>query len=135
MQRVAPLAVLAALLAVACSTTGLRPDDVERTRWDLSRLYGAPPLALAPITLVFEEGQVLGHAGVNQYFAGFSLDGSAFAVDSIGTTRRSGPPDISAQENAFLKALQTASELSLDGDELVLRGPDGFELARFRRGT
>ena len=95
MQRVAPLAVLAALLAVACSTTGLRPDDVERTRWDLSRLYGAPPLALAPITLVFEEGQVLGHAGVNQYFAGFSLD----------------------------------------GDELVLRGPDGFELARFRRGT
>jgi heat shock protein HslJ len=133
MQRVT--AMLAALLVAACSMTGLGPADVERSRWDLVRLYGAPPLALAPITLVFEEGQVLGHAGVNQYFAGFTLKGSSFDVDSIGTTRRSGPPDITAQENAFLKALQSATSLVLDGEELALLGPDGFELARFRPGV
>lgn len=132
MQRVAPLA---AFLTVACSATGLSPADVERTRWDLVRLYGATPLALAPITLVFEEGQVLGHAGVNQYFAGFTLDGTAFAVDAVGTTRRTGPPDITAQENAFLRALQNAATLALEGDDLALLGPDGFELARFRRGV
>ncbi len=133
MQRVT--AMLAALLVAACSMTGLGPAHVERSRWDLVRLYGAPPLALAPITLVFEEGQVLGHAGVNQYFAGFTLEGSSFDVDSIGTTRRSGPPDITAQENAFLKALQSATSLVLDGEELALLGPDGFELARFRPGV
>jgi heat shock protein HslJ len=93
------------------------------------------------ITALFDaDGNVSGSAGCNNYSAGYEVDGPASAASgtiSIGpaaTTRMmcAEPEGIMEQENAYLAALQSATNYQIEGDQLLLTDADGTKLAQYK---
>ncbi|MDT0275004.1 META domain-containing protein [Blastococcus goldschmidtiae] len=81
----------------------------------------------ARATLDLDDGEAGGTAFCNRWFAGYELDGSAFALSGIGRTEIGCAPEVMAAERAYLDALGAVDSLATDGEELVLTG-DGVEL-------
>lgn len=79
------------------------------------------PLADEPITLTVADGQVSGTAACNGYSAPLS-DG--FTVGTVTSTRMMCAEDLMAAEDAYLRGLGAVQSATVDGDRLVLSGPD-----------
>ncbi len=75
------------------------------------------------ITLNFEEIDLNGNAGCNNYFAGYTVAGNTITVEAPGSTRMfcEEPAGVMEQEAAYLAALQSAATFSIEGDQLWLR--------------
>lgn len=78
------------------------------------------------VTAVFAEGQVAGNASCNSYFGGFTTDGNALTVDTLGSTMMACFPDeVMIQEATFLANLQAAATYTIEGDRLMIANADG----------
>ena len=75
------------------------------------------------ISLNFDQADLNGNAGCNNYFAGYKVDGSNITVEAVGSTFRfcEAPEGVMEQEAAYLAALQSAATFRIEGDELWLR--------------
>ena len=71
------------------------------------------------------DGKVTGKASVNQYSADYTVTGDAIKFGPATLTRMAGPPELMAQEDAYLKALEKASTWKVSGGALELRSSDG----------
>ncbi len=69
------------------------------------------------------DGQVSGHAGCNQYSAGYSVEGNTVAIGPAATTFMfcEEPPGVMDQESAYLAALQSAATYRIEGELLEMR--------------
>lgn len=88
--------------------------DLDGTSWTLLAI-GAdqPALADAAATLSFQDSQVLGSGGCNDYTASFSLDDVNpfnMAVGPLAATRRACPDPAGAQEATYFAALDSVSQ-------------------------
>jgi heat shock protein HslJ len=101
-------------------------DDLDGTQWRLVAL-GADQQAALPengITLQFDDGQISGFAGCNDYTGAVSSGDygrNSIKVDSIITTTQkscSGP--VASQEKSFLEALANASAWVYEYGDLAL---------------
>ncbi len=84
-------------------------------------------LAGTEITALFgEDGSLSGTGGCNQYNTTYKIDGANIAIDpAIATTRMACPPEVMAQESAYLEALKSAATYKTAGNSLELRTADG----------
>jgi PKD repeat protein len=112
--------------ALAVITINARLDAQA---WTLSTINGQPLLPGTAITLQFQNGQLVGFAGCNDYRGRYTAadngDGTfAVTVDRLATGRRACPPDIMTQENSFENAMQTITTAVIQENMLTLSGPD-----------
>jgi len=79
------------------------------------------------VTLQFGlDGRVSGSAGCNNYTATYEADGSRIRISGAATTRKMcAGESVMEQEQAFLKALEAATTLRIDGNRLELRDDKG----------
>ncbi len=93
---------------------------LDGTSWKLEAIDGKAVLADSRITAQFQEGQLAGSAGVNNYFAGYEMAGGSLSIGLAGATMMMGPEELMDQEMAFLSALQSVKSFRVDGDTLTL---------------
>jgi heat shock protein HslJ len=84
----------------------------------------AHPILGAEIDAVFgTDGRVAGSAGCNNYSAPYRLEESGIAIGPVAATRRfcAEPPGVMEQEARYLEALQSATILRRDAENMQLR--------------
>jgi heat shock protein HslJ len=81
------------------------------------------------VTVLFgPNNEISGSGGCNSYGGTYTYDGQSFSTSNIASTEMAcmgGANDIMAQETAFYNALNTATTLVIEGDELRITYPDG----------
>jgi heat shock protein HslJ len=142
-QRVAAATALTLALA-GCAMTPSSPEvsapALPGTTWSataLARDSGALT-ALVPgskITLAFgADGRASGSAGCNRYFASYQAEGSKLSLKGGGSTRMMcGGDSVMAQEQAYLRALDTVATMRIEANRLELRTAAGGPVATFTR--
>lgn len=134
------LLAVGALLPGACTMTDsgnpLRPTDENAMEADNEWQFLQGALeektfhdAGNEITLVFHDGRLSGHGGVNQYSAPVKVAGQEITLTGpIVTTRMLGPRAAMRLENDYLSALREVSHYRRSGAKLRLFGGQGMVL-------
>lgn len=133
-----------AALVTGCGGASKEGDDGESVvddapSWTLVEMHVSgepvPIVPGSPPTLALgEDGRVFGHAGVNRYGGRLTTraDGRVSWAGGIDSTKMAGPPELMAQEEVFLAALERTDEMILEKDRLVLQSGDGAVRLVFR---
>jgi|GEM_PF-2897993 len=100
------------------------------TTWELTSLAGSDVVEDTTVTLTLgEENAVTGDTGCNVYRGSYMLDGQAISFGPLLTTRRACLSDeAAAQEQAFLAAMENASDYVQQGDQLTINTTEGEQL-------
>ena len=103
-------------------------ETLEGTSWDVVNYNNGREAVVGllegtEITLNFDETDLNGNAGCNNYFAGYAVKGKHIIVDPPGATMMvcEAPEGAMAQEAAYLAALESAATFRIEGDQLWLR--------------
>jgi heat shock protein HslJ len=90
-------------------------------------------LAGTQITAVFaDDGQVSGSSGCNRYFGPYQSSGQTLQIGPLASSRMlCDPPAVMDQEQAYLAALQRATQYQLENGRLLLRDAGGATQAIF----
>lgn len=134
---------LAAADGTVLATFAARPRTLAGTAWRVTNFNNGRQavvsvLAGTRLTLAFAtDGRVSGSAGCNNYTGGYKADGPKLTIGPVAATRRmcAAPEGIMAQEQQFLKALETVATARFEGDRLELRTADGALAAILLRDT
>jgi lactoylglutathione lyase len=99
----------------------------DGTEWKLEGSEGQ--------TLVFENGRIAGHAGVNRYAGEYTLRGGELTLGPLAVTRMAGPPAAMESERRYLDALGRAARAAVQEGTLVLADGEGNEVLRFAQSA
>jgi heat shock protein HslJ len=69
--------------------------------------------------------RLTGSSGVNKYAGDYQVNGDRVTVGALASTRKTGPPELTVQEAAYLKALQSVATWEIAGDQLTMRDASG----------
>ena len=116
-------------------------QGLQGTSWLVTEYdSGARLTSIIPgsdVTATFgTNGQVIGSAGCNSYFAGYTTSASDMSIKiaQVGMTRRlCQPADAMIQEGNFITALKSASTYQIKGRFLTLRKADGSKVMHLKR--
>ena len=127
-------ALVLAVLVVG-SAAALAGSSWQATAINNGRQAVASVVADSSVTLEFgDDGKASGSAGCNRYTTAYRHDGAALRFETPAATKRECKrPDLMAQEDSFLKALQTVATARFDDDRLELRTSDGALAVQLRR--
>jgi heat shock protein HslJ len=79
-----------------------------------------------PMTATFRtDGSVVGSGGCNSYSAAYQQSGNLITISPISVGQKACTPELMAQEQAFLSALQSAATFQVSGDQLTIRDGAG----------
>lgn len=111
---------------------------LEETSWNLSSyLYREGVLVEilenTEITTYFQDGQLTGNAGCNNYFASYQVDGSNLTIGPLASTEMfcMDPPAVMDQESTYLAVLETAASYQLDNNQLMVLNTQGDPILTF----
>jgi heat shock protein HslJ len=108
----------------ACMKNSPNPEfQLENQKWILIDLDGnAPIYSTNPMVVVFEDGQVSGNAGCNQYFGNYQIKGDAITFANIAQTEMAclDPEEVMEQERVYLDLLETAQHFEEVDDMLII---------------
>ncbi len=80
------------------------------------------------------DGKVTGEGGINAYNGDYSLQGgNEISVGTINAAQMTGPPEVMAQQTAYLAALESAKTYQVAGTRLELRTADGAIAVQMER--
>jgi len=122
LPRLLALGIVITLLSIAgCASEVVGPEG----EWVLES-YGdgeTPPAGLTA-SATFEDGEVTGSGGCNNYFGSYETDGSVITIGPVGSTEMwcEGAMDL---EQAFLTGITTAETFKVKDGELRITYPDG----------
>ena len=110
--------------------------ELEGVTWQLESYLNAQGemssvLPETTITAVFEDGNVSGSAGCNNYFASYSVDGSSLTVQQGGSTMMACPEPIMQQEADYLSVLATAASYQIVDGMLEIANAEGATILVF----
>lgn len=88
----------------------------------------ATPPGTGVITLSFNDGNITGSDGCNNYFSSYTLKDCNFSVGSINITLILCSPDIMSQAGAYGTILRDVSTFRTKGNQLILCTDDDREL-------
>lgn len=126
---------LAGCAGSSSSPTGA-PPALPGTEWRLQELGGAKAMPTPEATLAFLDAtRASGSGACNRFTATYELAGNAIKFGPIATTRRACAPDVSAQEEKYLAALQGAERIASAGPDLVVYSKGIDKPMRFTRAT
>jgi heat shock protein HslJ len=106
------------------------PPRLEGVRWEVTGYNNGRHAVVGPklgtrLTLMFEDGQVSGSSGCNRFHGSFKVDGKMLAIGSLATTRMACEDAVMAQEQEFLRALQSAETWAIVRGMLDVHRADG----------
>ena len=108
-----------------------KPAQLPGTKWDATGYNNGKQAVVSlaadsTITADFgTDGSVSGKASVNQYSAPYTVTGDAIKFGPATSTQMAGPPELMAQETAYLAALERATTWKVSGGRLELRDSSG----------
>ncbi len=131
-------------LLIACipdGSTGSRPfaPPLEGTTWVPTHIMGAPvqqppgPRRLF-LRLNPQQERLKGFGGCNTFFGAYTLDQGKIDISRLGGTRMHCPGRMEL-ERRFLKALERASQWSIQDARLQLLDPAGGIVAKFQAAS
>ncbi len=88
-------------------------------------------LADTELTALFDDANVSGSAGCNNYSAGYETNGHTISIGLAITTMKMCPEEAMTQESAYLAALAMAATYDIQADTLTLFAEDGARAADF----
>ena len=106
-------------------------NTLDGTQWTLTTMGPADnlvtPLPDNPIELEFKDGQVLGTAGCNHFFASYTIPAAGeISIDAVGSTLMAClQEEVMARESQFLAALQAATGYELGDGALTIQYEGG----------
>jgi heat shock protein HslJ len=116
------------------------PPRLEGIAWEVTgfnngRQAVVSPLIGTTLTVSFQDGSVVGHAGCNSFRATYTREGNRLAVGPTATTRmRCDGKGVMEQERQFLAAIESATRWAIDRDMLDLHRADGERVLLARQG-
>ena len=117
---------------VVLATFAAQPTTLAGTRWQVTGINNGRQALVSvlggtTVTMAFDaEGRVSGSAGCNQFNARYEADGSKLRFLAPAATRKMCPGDgVMAQEQQFLKALEAATTVRLEGNRVEFRDAAG----------
>lgn len=122
------LLVFVSMALAGCSF--LHSDPLDGSTWELQTIQDSPPLSGSKITLSFDNGQLQGSAGCNQYGGDYQVDEDSIAMIGLYMTEMAclTPPGILEQEGNYLRLLGQVQGYQIQGNTLMLFVPDGEAL-------
>ena len=96
------------------------PPTLEGVDWEVTGFNNGRQAVVGPhlgtrLSLRFEGGSIVGHAGCNGFHADYSLDGNRIVIGPAATTRKAcAEAPVMEQEREFLAALESATVWTLD---------------------
>jgi len=107
--------------------------DLEGKNWTLnSSIDGETeqmPIQNTTITAHFEDGEITGNAGCNNYFGGYTVDGNEITIGVLGSTMRNcDPEEVMQQEYQYHEMLGNVTTYTIEGNQLTLSTEDGGAL-------
>lgn len=97
-----PLLLLAGCSLLPASNPQLQLEQHYQVEWIGER----PLIDRSYLSLILDrDGRAFGHAGCNQWFGNYQLDGNRLSIERIATTRKLCAPALMEQEHRFLDAL------------------------------
>jgi heat shock protein HslJ len=131
------LATLLPMNAHTATVTGSSVPDrpITNTYWKLTEL-GGEPAKVAPnqrephVILQLHENRLVGSGGCNRLTGQYQLAGSSVYFGKVAVTKMACPEGMD-QEQAFLRALDSARAWRVEGDKLALLDDGGETIARF----
>jgi heat shock protein HslJ len=95
--------------------------ELVGTEWVVFEIDGAVVSARRPPTIGFgDDGRAYGTGGVNRWFGTFELADDQLRIGPAGSTMMAGPPELMAQEQRFLRAVEGTHAVTVGGGEIVL---------------
>lgn len=135
----APLTVfvllMPGLLATAACTPAqsVKAPPLQGSTWVAEDIGGQGLIDNSRATLKFlPEGRMAGKASCNNYFGGYTLDGSKLTTSQMGSTRMACLPALMGQEDNFLRILGLVNRYEFTRDGALLLRTDKGESLRFR---
>ena len=130
-------------LLFAAGCTGPAPVSpgpaLDGTRWTLTDYVpdgiSRHILDGSTVTLDFtSDGKITGSAGCNNYFADYTLKGTAITIGQAGSTEMyCTAPGVMEQESAYLATLSRAASVSAGNDRLVFTDAKGTAILSFTK--
>lgn len=113
------------IMLVACGWTN--SDPLNGTTWELYSVGKYSPIDGSVTTIHFENGQVSGLGGCNQYGGEYQLSGDTLMIDKLYMTEMAcmSPEGIMEQELRFLEYLGNVQSFKVTGDQLQIYWSDG----------
>lgn len=109
-------------------------NPLANTGWVAMTLYGNPTLTEAmPNLFFYDDGRVAAFGGCNNFSGPYYISGSSLSIGPLAGSQIACSPAITAQEQAYLNALQSAISFQTNAGELILFDGSGQEVARFSR--
>ncbi len=106
------------------------------TEWTLNGIAQDDAFVSTPIdgevTAVFNNEQMAGSAGCNNYFAPYTVEGTSLTLGPVGSTEMACEDEINQREMEFLAALEGVTGYSVNRDTLTLTDATGKILIAFR---
>jgi heat shock protein HslJ len=107
-----------------------QPLKLSGVRWEVTSFNNGRHAVVGvigepAITLTFEDRQVTGSAGCNDFHGTYATEGSRIEIGPLATTRRACEESLMTQEREFLAALASAVTWSIDGNVLDMHRADG----------
>ena len=121
-----------AILLVACG--GTSGDPLNGTTWELYSIGKYSPIADSKTTIRFEDGQVSGLGGCNQYGGEYKSSGQTLSFSMLHMTEMAcmSSEGIMDQEQLFLQDLGDARSFEIVNGQLQISGSDGEALTFVR---
>ena len=108
---------------------GPTANELDDTSWRLAEFGPADAMQTAngEVTLIFSPGNIIGGvSGCNSYGGSYTFDGTTFGVSNVASTEMAcADNSLMQQESAFNAALNSATGLSMNGDELRITYSEG----------
>jgi heat shock protein HslJ len=106
------------------------PPRLEGVRWEVTGYNNGRHAVVGPkvgtrLTLMFQDGQVSGSSGCNRFHGSFKADGKMLTIRNLATTRMACEDAVMAQEQEFLRALQSAESWGIVRGMLDVHRADG----------
>jgi heat shock protein HslJ len=106
------------------------PPRLEGVVWEVTGYNNGRQAVVGPkvgsrLTLEFKDGVVTGSSGCNRFQGAFSADGKGLKIGPLATTRMACPDEVMAQEQEFLRALESATTWGIVRGMLDVHRADG----------
>jgi heat shock protein HslJ len=119
------------LVSVGCLSLGAGGGtDLNGTAWQLETYAGEQPLAGTEFTARFEDTQIQGNAGCNQYFGTYRLENGQLTITDLAWTEMAclDPEGVMEQEQNLLNLLGNAQTYQVEDGTLQITTADGERL-------
>ena len=128
--------VLMAMVMTVGSATELPASNfsLEGNTWTLTSFMEGDdvqsPIQNTTLTAYFEDGNISGNAGCNNYFGGYTVDGNEINISkALGSTMMyCEPEEVMQQEAQYLEMLGNVTTYAIEENQLTLSTEDNRTL-------